>query len=164
MQMKARLRFILPVLVLVSATAFSNDKGTERRELRLNRAKWEHHGINSYEFRLRDENCYCLYGPYYGPIRVIVKNGRVRKAIYEGERRDGFWFGREVREKTDLIATVDEVFSRAEHLITSVSDRPYKIRYNSVYGFPVLIDVDNPPGWADGQWRLVVDGFRPTKR
>jgi hypothetical protein len=56
------------------------------------------------------------------------------------------------------------VFARAENLIKSASNQPYKIRYDPVYGFPNLLDVENPPGMADAQWRLVVDGFVTAKK
>ena len=161
--MNTRLLIMLCVLVLQPTVASSKDKAAERREFQLNRAKWEQRGVISYEFRLRDEACYCLHALGYGPFRVIVKQGRVTKAIYEGEKRDGYWPGRVVHEKTDLIATVEEVFARAKSVINS-PDQPHKIRYDGEYGFPTLIDVDNPPRMADAQWRLVVDGFHPAKR
>jgi hypothetical protein len=156
----------LLVLALFPAAASGSGRAAEQRELRLNRAKWEQHSITNYQFRLRDEACYCLHALGYGPFRVIVKQGRVARAIYEGEARDGYWPGRviskKIYEKTDLIATVEEVFARAEKIV-SLADRPHKIRYDPEYGFPTLIDVDNPPDMADAQWRLVVDGFRATK-
>jgi hypothetical protein len=151
---------------LIVAASSRADKSSERRELQANRAKWDQHRVTGYEFRLRDEACFCNHALGYGPFRVVVTQGKVVRAIYEGERRDGYWQGRviskKIYEKTDLIATVEEVFARAEKIVT-LADRPHKIRYDPKYGFPMLIDVDNPPGWADAQWRLVVDGFRPTK-
>jgi hypothetical protein len=96
----------------------------------------------------------------------VIKQGKVARASYEGERRDGYWPGRVISkrtyEKTSLIATVEEVFARAERVIGS-PDRPHIIRYDPNYGFPTFIDVDNPPDMEDAQWRLVVDRFRPHK-
>jgi hypothetical protein len=141
------------------------DSSAERRELEANRAKWKEHAVTAYELRLRDEACFCLHALGYGPFRVVVKQGKVIRAIYEGEMRDGYWPGRviseETYEKTNLIATVEEVFARAERVLDS-PDLVYTIRYDPKYGFPTLIDVDNPK-MSDAQWRLVVDGFRPTK-
>jgi hypothetical protein len=160
--MNARNCLLVVLLASMPSIALASSKAGEMRELEANRQKWRRHAVTTYQFRLRDETCYCLYGPYYGPIRVIVKNGKVGKAIYEGERRDGYWYGRIVREKTHLIATVEDVFTRVEQLVTSGAEgAPYKIRYDRVYGFPSLVDVDNPPRMADAQWRLVVDGFKP---
>jgi hypothetical protein len=160
--MDARKCLLLVLLASMPSIAVASRKAAEMRELEANRQKWRRHAVTTYQFRLRDETCYCLYGPYYGPIRVSVKNGKVRKAVYEGERRDGYWYGRIVREKTHLVATVEDVFTQVEQLITSgAQGAPYKIRYDRVYGFPTLVDVDNPPRMADAQWRLVVDGFKP---
>lgn len=97
---------------------------------------------------------------------MLVKQGKVVRAIYEGEKRDGYWPGRvipkQTYEKTALIATVEEVFARAERVL-KVPDVVYKITYDPKYGFPTLIDVDNPK-MTDAQWRLVVDRFRPRPR
>ncbi len=158
--MRARRWLLVPLIALLPP---SIEGSQERAQLQANRAKWQRHGLTDYEFRLRDEACFCNYGPYYGPIRVIVANGTVKKAIYEGERRDGYWPGRVVRERTELVATVDDVFRRAENVITARSKAPHKIRYNSTYGFPSVIDVENPPGGFDAQWRLVVDAFIPRR-
>jgi hypothetical protein len=167
MPVNMRISLILFALASLSVVASSAaDKTSERIELQANRAKWEQHRITSYEFRLRDDDCFCLHALGYGPFHVLVRKGRVARAIYEGETRDGYWPGRVISkklyEKTILIATVEEIFARAERII-SLADRPHKIRYDSEYGFPTLIDVDNPPGWADAQWRLVVYAFRPRK-
>src|ERR1700726_2919750 len=109
MLVNARSSLILVVLALLPAAAFSGDRAAEERELRSNRAKWDSRSITSYELRLRDEACFCLHALGYGPFRVFVKQGKVNKAIYEGERRDGYWPGRvvskKIYEKTDLIAT-----------------------------------------------------------
>jgi hypothetical protein len=90
----------------------------------------------------------------------------VTKAIYEGEKRDGYRpgqiVGKKIYEKTDLIATVEELFARAERVVSS-PDLPHKIRYDPEYGFPTLIDVDNP-NVTDSQSRLVVDGFHRVQR
>lgn len=160
--MSARHCLLLVLLASMPSIVAGSNKAAEIRELEGNWQKWRRHGIATYQFRLRDETCYCLYGPYYGPIRVMVKNGKVERAIYEGERRDGYWYGRSVREKTDLVATVEHVFARVKRLITSGAEgAPYKIRYDRVHGFPTFVDVGNPPKVADAQWRLVVDGFKP---
>ena len=165
--MNTRKPLILLLLILLPVGALAGVRSAERRDLQINRAKWERHGITSYELRLRDENCFCLHALGYGPFRVIVKQGKVVKAIYEGENRDGYWRGRIIPKKTyaktHLIATIEEVFARAERVVSS-PDQPHRIRYDPVYGFPTLIDVDNPPNLADAQWRLVVDGFRPAQR
>jgi hypothetical protein len=156
---------LLLLTSLLATASASPNTAAERSKFRVNRAKWDQRGITSYEYRLRDETCFCLHALGYGPFRVIIDHGKVAKAIYEGERRDGYWPGRVIPkktyEKTNLIATVEEVFARAEHVINSPEHAPYTISYDPKYGFPTLIDVDNSPHIADAQWRLVVDRFRP---
>src|SRR4051812_39541587 len=104
------------------AVGWSRDKASEQRELRLNRTKWEHCGITSYDIRLRDETCWCP-PPGRGPFRVSVKGGKITKVVYWGQKGGGYWPGRVVSKKeysdTELIATVEEVFARAEKVINS---------------------------------------------
>ena len=163
--MNTRSLLTLVMLALLPAAAWGGDKAAEERDLQSNHAKWKNRNITNYELRLRDEACYCLHALGYGPFRVIVKHGKVIRATYEGERRDGYWPGRvvpkKIYEKTALIATVEEVFARAERVV-NLPDLVREIRYDPQFGFPTLIDVDNPK-MTDAQWRLVVDGFRPTK-
>jgi Family of unknown function (DUF6174) len=161
-----RIPIITVLLALFPVVIVANDRASEQRLLASNRAKWEQQHVTAYEVRLRDENCFCLYALGYGPIRVFVRQGMVVGAIYEGETRDGYWPGRvipkPIYEKTSLIATIEEVFARAEHVLKA-PDLVYKITYDPKYGFPTLIDVDNP-NMTDAQWRLVVDRFRPTRQ
>jgi Family of unknown function (DUF6174) len=162
-------RFHVPVVIamvgFICATASGRDKPRELRELRANRAKWQQQHITSYEVRLRDDRCACWHALGYGPVRVIVNRGKVQQAIYEGETRDGYWAGRTIGkshwQRAHLIATIEGVFEKAEAAIKS-RDEPHKIAYDPEYGFPTVIDVDNGPGIADGQWRLIVDRFRPN--
>ncbi len=168
MKTRASLIFFVLASVLVVASSSAANRSLELRELQANRAKWEQHRIANYELRLRDEACYCLHALGYGPFHVTVKQGRVSGAVYEGERRDGYWPGRMISQsaydQTNLIATIDEVFARAEKVISSSGHAPHTIHYDPEYGFPTLIDVDNPPNMEDAQWRLVVDRFRRVPR
>jgi hypothetical protein len=154
--------WIIALLAFSCTTGSSRNKMGEERELLTNRAKWEQQRIINYELRLHDDRCACWHALGYGPIRVIVKRGKIDRAIYEGERRDGYWAGCTIAKShwqhAHLIATIEAVFAKAESVIKS--DEPHKIAYDPRYGFPVLIDVDNPPRIEDAQWRLIVDGFR----
>jgi hypothetical protein len=103
-----------------------------------------------------------LYGPYYGPLRVIVRDGRVERAIYEGEARDGFSFGDEVREKNGLERTVEDVFSNAEKIVSGSPPGTYRVEYDSQFGYPTLIDYQNPDaGTTHADWRLKADQLQP---
>jgi len=151
------------LLTLVPVTAWSLDKTSEQRELQLNRVKWTLRGITSYEIRLHEE-CFCP-PPWSGPFRVSVRGGKVINVVYDGQSADGYWPGRVVSKKhrTDLTLTIEDVFVRAEKAI-NLTDQRHKIQYDPEYGFPKLIDVDNPHRMADAQWKVVVDDFHPNKR
>jgi hypothetical protein len=151
--------FLLLSMALPAAGASREDA---QAELSAALAKWRTAEIADYEIRVRDESCYCLYGPYYGPIRNVVEAGELRASYYEGERRDGYWHGRKVRIETRLRATVEDLFSRIERLIATAPDGSYRVEYDPKFGFPALVDFDDP-GWEDEQWRLVTDGFKPAR-
>lgn len=128
-------------------------------ELIINRDKWSSQNIQNYRFVSKNENCACFYGPYYGPIEVIVKNNKIVKAIYLGEERDGFKAGDSLKIKTHLKQTVDDFFSYAETTIRRSTSNAYlKIEYDKEFGFPILIDYDRPD-WADDQSKLVIFDF-----
>jgi hypothetical protein len=139
------------------------DNSNALAEFARNRSKWNAANIQNYEVRLRDEACWCLFGPAYGPIRNIIKSGRIHSSIYEGEKRDGYWPGRKVRIDVQTRATIEDVFARAALLIQNAPQGTFKVEYDPTYGFPVLIDFDDPE-WEDEQWRLVVDGFKVESR
>jgi hypothetical protein len=168
----ARLLTVALIVALMPAAGRSSGKAEEERELQLNRAKWEQRGISSYQILLHHE-CFCP-PPWSGPFRVTVRGRKVTKVVYEGQNADGYWPGRVVSKKhmTDLTLTIEDIFKEAEKAINSppelssfgLQHQPHKIRYHPEYGFPTLIDVENPPRVADAQWRLVVDEFRPGNR
>lgn len=152
----------LLMLLAVAWPASGADRHAAEAELAAARARWASAGVQSYEIRLRDEACYCLFGPYYGPIRNVVQAGTLKASYYEGERRDGYWPGRKVRIATQLRATVEEVFARVERLVAEAPQGTYRVEYEPTYGFPVVVEFDDP-AWEDEQWRLVVDGFTPLR-
>jgi len=130
-----------------------------RAELEANRAKWSAANIHDYEFRLRDEDCFCLFGPAYGPIRNVIRADKLQESIYEGERRDGYWRGRKVRIGVQTRATINEVFARVERLIETAAEGSFRVLYDASYGFPTLVEFDDPD-MEDEQSRLVADGFK----
>jgi hypothetical protein len=156
---RARHSLIVLVLALAVVPALALDKSDALAEFATNRAKWNAANIQDYEFRLRDKACWCQFGPAYGPIRNIVRSGRIQRAIYEGERRDGYWPGRKVHINVQTKATMEDVFARAARLIQKAPEGTFRVEYDSTYGFPILIDFDDPK-WEDEQWRLVIDGFK----
>src|SRR4051812_26236923 len=119
--MLARAFIVIVGLALTCVGASGKDRAREQHELEGNRAKWEHHRITNYEIRLRDDRCACWHALGYGPIRVVIKQGSVQKAIYEGEMRDGYWAGRAISKSkyrdAHLIATVEQLFQKAQRVI-----------------------------------------------
>jgi hypothetical protein len=151
---------MLAALMLATSPAWASDRENARLALEANRAKWSAANIHDYEFRLRDEDCYCLFGPEYGPIRNVVRADKLQLAIYEGERRDGYWRGRKVRIEVRTRATINELFARVDRLIETSPEGSFRILYDASYGFPTLVEFDDPDS-DDEQSRLVADGFKP---
>ena len=159
--MRVHRSLIAAVLALGVVPALALDNADALAEFATNRARWNAANIQDYEFRLRDEACWCHFGPAYGPTRNFIRSGRIRNAIYEGERRDGYWPGRKVRIDVQTKATIEDVFARAARLIQNAPEGTFTVEYDATYGFPVLIEFDDPK-LEDEQWRIIIDGFKIT--
>jgi hypothetical protein len=145
----------------MSTLKMTDRKSAMLQRLEIARQQWTAFGISDYEITVADENCFCLYGPYYGPNRVTVRDGKISRVIYRGERRDGFRRGDNLTREKALKHTLDEVFDRLERTIRHMTANTIlTVEYDSEYGFPTLIDFDRPD-WEDEQRRLVVSDFRP---
>ena len=160
--MKSRFGLIALLLTVCVFSAAGQDNDSARSELAAAHSRWISSGITDYEIRFQDVNCYCLFGPYYGPILNVVRSGKLKASYYEGATRDGYRFGRKVRIATVLRATVEDVFLRADRLVDTAPDGTYQIKYDPKYGFPTDINFDDPAR-DDEQWHLVTDGFKPLK-
>jgi hypothetical protein len=137
------------------------DKKTLLTELLLNKEKWKSHSISSYRVRMEDVNCFCLYGPYYGPNQIKVRKGEIVSVIYGGEIRDGFRPGDQLIREKALKNTIEDVFDRIERYIyIDRHETLLTVEYDPKYGFPTLVDYDRY-GWSDAQHRLIVSNFRP---
>lgn len=144
----------------VVSSAMTDRKEAMLHKLVIARQLWTSLGIDNYEITIADENCFCFYGPYYGPNRVIVRDGRVSRVVYRGERRDGFRRGDSLTREKALKYTVDEIFDRLERTIQQMTGNTMlQVEYHPEYGFATLIDFDRPD-WEDEQSRLVVSNFR----
>lgn len=142
------------------SSVMTDRKAAMLQELEVARQQWTSLGIDNYEVTIANENCYCLYGPYYGPNRVIVRDGQISQVVYHGEHRDGFRTGDSITREKALKHTVDEIFDRLEGTIRQMTGNTMlKVEYHLEYGFPTLIDFDRPD-WGDVQSRLVVLNFR----
>lgn len=142
------------------STAMTDRKAAMLERLEIARQQWASLGVDDYEFTIADENCFCLYGPYYGPNRVIVRDGTISRVIYRGNRRDGFRRGDSLTREEALKYTVDDVFDRLEQTVREmIGNTTLVVEYHSEFGFPILIDFDRPD-WEDEQSRLVLSDFR----
>ena len=47
--------------------------------------KWRNHGPEDYTFTISN-SCFCLDPPAVGPLRLTIKNGKIRRATYIGDR------------------------------------------------------------------------------
>lgn len=133
-----------------------------KEELEANRVKWQSLSLSSYDIVLADDACYCLHALGYGPIENHVWKGKITISVYLGETRDGYRIGDMVKEKSHLIATVEELFADVEKLIENAPIGTYRVIYDREYGFPSIIEFDDP-AWADEQFRTSVVDFKARK-
>lgn len=144
-----------------SSLEMTERKSSLLEELIVNRDRWDSQGISNYEFMIEDQTCFCLFGPYYGPNRVIVRNGSIKIVIYRGEKRDGYKPGDRLTNKSALKKTVDEIFDDLEQRILRLTGNAMlRIEYDEKFGFPTLIDFDRPD-MEDEQSRQIVSDFSP---
>ncbi len=141
------------------STEDTDEKAGMLKTLQANKTKWVQFEAKQYHFKARNENCYCLFGPYYGPVEVFVNNEQVQNVIYRGEKRDGYQAGDRVKIDTQLKFTIDELFYRVENLIKNATENTLlTLEYDPVFGFPSLIDYDRTD-WEDNQSRMVISDF-----
>ena len=75
--MDVRRTILVIALALAAVPAWASDRRSAMAEFAANRAKWNAADIHEYELRLRDESCWCQFGPAYGPIRNAMLVGCV---------------------------------------------------------------------------------------
>jgi hypothetical protein len=130
-------------------------------ELQENREKWLGHGISSYRITIADENCACFYGPYYGPNRLLVRDGVARRVIYQGEPRDGFRRGDDLTGQRALSDSIESLFEAMQRRISTATENTiFEVRYDDEYGFPTVFAFDRPD-YDDDQSRIVLSDFDP---
>jgi hypothetical protein len=139
------------------------EKAARLRELEFNRSKWKAQQISNYSITMEETDCYCLFGPYYGPIENTIRNGKIESAVYLGEVRDGYRPGDLVKIPTNLKRTVEQLFDDLERtILKATSNTKLQIEYDNKYGFPALVAYDRPD-WHDDQSRVVVLKFKPAR-
>ena len=131
-------------------------------EFLRNREKWRAQGIVSYRVTIQEHACFCIYGPYYGPNQLSVRNGKLASVIYRGERRDGFRRGDQLLGQDALATTIDGMFARLEPIIMNFTDNAdFEIYYDQTYGFPSRAAFDRSD-MDDEQWDTRFTDFAPS--
>lgn len=133
--------FVIASVLLLSAC----DENDDIDELRSNQQKWEALNEVEYEMSFR----FSAFNPEAGEYRILVDNETVRTAYYVGTS-----FGIEAgyRDESHFIyemATVSEMFKRAEDVIANAEK--YTIEYHQDYGYPTLVSADYAEMVADDE-------------
>lgn len=112
-------------------------------ELAQARSKWELQRIEDYSFAISN-TCSCPTPVHKGPLRIIVREGRVRRAVYLGERKDGYSPGQAVRGRTPLRLSIHGLFEMIERRLKTGNPAHFKIKYDDKLGHPLKFEYDDP--------------------
>jgi hypothetical protein len=107
-------------------------------------AQWLASGIHDYWY---DVGTYSAW--FVDSLRVEVRNDTVRSATLLRGNTQVHGFGR----------TVPELFAAIRQGMASGSD--VRVSYDGVLGYPVHIDIPDPPGVADAEWGANIGNFLP---
>ncbi|MEL7025075.1 MAG: DUF6174 domain-containing protein [Pseudomonadota bacterium] len=114
-----------------------------RLEYELAKARWDALEIDTYRIEV-EQSCFCLYGPYYGPNQIFVRNGTTRRVTYLGETRDGFQSGDSLTNEDAFKPTVNDLFAYVGDEIRGLGpDRVLSVNYHPEFGFPVRTERDD---------------------
>ncbi len=130
-------------------------------ELYRNLEKWKSAELVSYSFTAENENCFCFFAQYYGPVETFVNDRKVSKVVYLGKARDGYKPGDEITSPTSLGQTILAFFKYTEeHIEKATGNALIEVTYDPTFGFPTLIKFDRPD-YADDQSSVVIYDFKP---
>ena len=136
-------------------------RATRLAHLRGQRQRWRAWGYVDYDVTLEETDCFCNFGPYYGPVRVSVRSGRLVRAVYLGATRDGYRAGARLSIDTGLKRTVEQLFDELERVVSGADSQAWvTVEYDRTYGFPTVFGFDRPD-FADEQSRVVLTDFVP---
>jgi hypothetical protein len=109
---------------------------TSLEELAATKAQWESQRIKNYSFVISNA-CPCPV-PQTGPLYIVVANGKLKRAVYLGEPRDGFSRGQSIRRRSPIRVTMDGLFEMIEKRLKITPAT--KIKYDDKLGYPVLFE------------------------
>jgi hypothetical protein len=130
-------------------------------ELARARSKWESQRIENYAFVIANA-CVCPNPLHAGPLLVVVEEGRVRRALYLGERRSGYSRGQAVRKRTPLRLSVSGLFEMIDKRLKSGNPAHFKIKYDDKIGYPLQFEYDDP-AQKNEEIRIQVRDFKRLK-
>lgn len=135
---------ILSLLVL-SWFAFSDAAAAPALAVELAQAKsqWESQRIEDYSFVISNA-CACPNPVHTGPMQITVREGKLRRAVYLGQRKEGYAPGQAVRRRTPLRVSISGLFETIEKRLKSGDSGHFKIKYDDKLGYPLKFEYDDP--------------------
>lgn len=133
------------LLLLLSWFALSNAAAAppSAGELAQARAKWESRRVEDYSFVISNA-CVCPNPVHAGPLRITVREGKLRRAVYLGQRKEGYAPGQAVRGRTPLRVSIHGLFEMIEQRLKSGNPDHFKIKYDDKLGHPLKFEYDDP--------------------
>jgi Family of unknown function (DUF6174) len=139
-------KIILSVLVFILAACSMGGS-----EFSQNQKKWQNANISHYRFEL-NVGCFCAFRNNM-PLTIEVQNGQVTSMSYA----DGTQVNESERTIFDAYSTLDSLFDYTAARMKDAAE--VKVTYDSTYGYPNEVSIDNNKEIADDELYLSVSGF-----
>ncbi|RMG32381.1 MAG: hypothetical protein D6732_13490 [Methanobacteriota archaeon] len=121
-------------------------------EFQKNKSKWNQQHIHDYQFVL-ERSCFCLPFEITYPTRIIVRNDEISEVeIIPSQKRVP-------DEDFGSYFTLGRLFDYLEEDIINKVDI-ITVKYDSLYGFPQYIFVDEDTLAYDDEIEIVIKEFR----
>jgi hypothetical protein len=142
------------LLLLLLAITLSACSTGSRSELSRNRDKWETSNVKHYRYALFI-GCFCGFTEKM-PINIEVRDGKVASMTYQdGTPVAPTDIGAEFFQR---FSTIDQMFTDLESGQSSQAD-DVQVAYDSKYGYPARINVDQIKEAIDDEYDVEVSGF-----
>ena len=131
-------------LTLGGCHNFTDPIVVQHTDLARAEAQWHAAGIHDYTY---DIGSYSAW--FVDSLRVDVRNDAVTSATVLRGNADVHGFG----------MTVPDMFAAIHRGLVDGSD--VRVTYDGTLGYPIRIDIPDPPGVADAEWSANVGNFQP---
>lgn len=131
------------LLLLWFVTAGAVAQSPLMEDLARAKSKWESRRFENYSFVISN-SCSCPDPLHRGPLRIVVEEGSLRRAVYLGESRDGYTSGQSVRKRGPLRVTMPGLFKFIEQQLKRGNAAEFKIKYDDKTGHPLRFEYDDP--------------------